>query len=752
MRSRGVRAVRATFLFAGLLLRFAVMRRVLGILLTVALTAPMAWGQQEEMERLASKISEEIRDNLLAVQTKVAYVGMDGGRAYLVGDLTAVRTGQNVVFFRDGSPILSPDSPPRILGRESVEAGRGKVTALHDRTAWVQMDESAKPAVERGDWAVVELDIPKIRVSPFYVDDGSGAAKQDGRSRILRSLVLYHLKRNGLKTSDAPLTPNEVDPSGLPYPATLSQFDTEGVLLIGRILPKPGAPGQIIVGIALFDLGFRDMRFARSYEARTLAAFAPPSKDAAYTALPSGTPPQVRPVSATISAPSGPVDPLRGVLRLFLSTTARAERPAKTPADAVLEELLSVTLPQIALDWNEEVPGKVRVTLPPYLSTDMGGSSVRAREVVDLMTARSEDPSAQALLGTCRWSVLSDTEIGLSLDSPVLDVRERLSDPVFRLINDRYDPVGTGLSPYRLASKGVRTVILEKRPYFFMKDVWSKAPDTLILTVERDPKKRSKGFEEGQADLHEIPDEEYLKFGPASGVRTVQSSAEELVALAFNARRRPMSDVHFRRMVALILDRRTVLEVSLNQRGSPAEGFLPASAREVAQPLVKLPEKSVVAAQVLAKDRGDTGRLVLIFPVEEPHYGLIAEGIRSDLSSLYLTAEPTGLSWRAYSDRLAEGDYDLAVVTLTPGPPYRLWMQQQFASSGKNNRWGYRNSIVDALTSEGGDLGAAQDLLHSELPVIPLCWLTRRFALGPRVAEFTPSIVPGKFFSSIRLK
>lgn len=739
------------------------MLRLICALAMVSMVSGAVRAESEEMERLAMRISEEIRSNLLAVETKVAYVGMEGSRAYLVGDLATVRPGQPVVFYRDGAAILSSDNPPQILGRESLEVGRGKIAALHDRTAWVQIDTGALPrsSVSQGDWAVVQLDIPTLHVIPFFLDDGRGTPVEDGRGRILRSLILYHLKRRGLlKVLDAPMHPTEVDASGLPLPSSLSQFDTSGVLLIGRILPNTAFGDELIVGAALFDLSLRDMRFARSYQVKTLAAFSPivpPTRKTAERSEPAlSAPPQAQTAGAAVEVREA-ADPLKGIARIHVSSSLRMEWPPKTPSDEMILDLVAAPLPELAVEWAEDTPGQVRIVLPVATSVPFG-APLTAQRCVEHLSERSLRPSAKSLIGNGRWTVLSDREILLAVDTPLTDLRDRLNDPEFRLVNDLYEPIAYGVGPYRVVSKGVRTTVLEKLPSARGSGIWSKAPDTLILTLERDPKKRSAGFQEGKVDLHEILDDEYLKYGPASKFRTIQSSPEELVALAFNLRRAPGSEVHFRRMIAMVLDRRTVLELSLNQRGVPAEGILPAGFKEVAPVLVKLPEKSdqsILAAQVLAKQQkellSDSG-LTLIFPVEEPHYGLIAESIRSDLQVLNLAVEPRGLSWRAYADRISTGEYDLAVVALTPYPPFRLWIQRQFSSTGKDNPWGYRNTIVDALVSESGDLGAAQDLIQRDLPVVPLFWLSRRIALGPRIAEGWPSGFPAKFFSSLQLK
>lgn len=730
------------------------MWRLLSIWL-ICFSALSAFGAEpEEMERLASEISEEIRSNLLAVETKVAYVGKDGARAYLTGYLSTVRPGHDVVFYRDGAAIMAADSVPMVLGRESVQVGRGKVSAVHDRTAWVQIDTGARHDVERGDWALVQLEPPALHVIPFFVDEGGGAPKMDGRGRILRSLILYHLKRRGLKVVDAELLPAEVDAAGLPIPSALSQYDTDGVLLIGRLLPRSSASDELVVGIALFDLALREMRLARSYQVRTLAAFAPPgSRERVQPLQMEASPAQIKEaVSSPPPAVKESADPLKNVCRAYLSTTLRMEWPPKTPADLAVAELVSLTLPDVATEWIEDTPGYFRIKLHPGLSANPE-MAVTAKEMVELLSILSRKSSAVALIGASSWKVLSESELSLALDSPLSDIKNRLAAPDFRLLNDRFEPVGNGFGPYRIASKGARTTILEKSPASQSLFGWTGAPDTLTLIVERDPKKRAKGFEEEQVDLYEVLDEEFLKYGPATHARIQQNQPEELVSISFNLSKSPGSDVHFRRMAAMVLDRRTVLDVSLNQRGLPAEGILPPAAKDVAQVLVKLPEKSMPAAQVLAKTRTDTGRIVLIFPVEEPHYGLIAEGIRSDLAALNIQVEPQGLSWRVYTDRLTSAtDYDMALVTLAPSSPYRLWVQRHFSSNGRDNLWNYRNGIVDTLLLESGDLGAALDLIQSDLPVIPLFWLSRRIVLGPRVSEAWPSAFPQKFFSSIRLK
>lgn len=704
----------------------------------------------DQMERLASDIAEEIRSNLLTVEMKVSYVGMNGDRAYLTGDLGTIRPGQGVVFYRDGAAILSVDSSPQVLGRESVEVGRGRVSAVHDRTAWVQVDTPAGAyGVERGDWAFVRLESPVIHAIPFFVDDGAGGPTQDGRSRILRSLLLYNIKRRGMRVNDVPVLPGEVDASGLPTQAALQQFDTTGVLLIGRILPNPRAADELVVGIAVFDLALREMRFARSYQVKTLGGFTPTGArmeipvaasptSAATTQTVRETPPPPREIPR-------PQDPLKGILRMYIPTTMRLEWPPKTPADFAVLELVSVSLPDLADEWVEHTPGEIRIDLPERCG-------ITAAKVAAFMTTRSQEPSSMSLIGTSRWEAKSDTEIWLTLDTPLTDIRERLEDPQFHLISEKFEPLTDKPGPYRFVERGVRTAVLEKTRMAAFAGLWTAAPDTIILTVERDPRKRAKGFDDRQTDIYEILDEEFLKYGPASMLRVLQSSPEDLMAVAFNLRRDPMASHGFRRTVALAVDRRSVLEVSLNQRGVAAEGILPPGAKGVAPVLVKLPERNVDEARTLAQSRGDTGRIGLMFPVEEPHYGITADAIRTQLKSIGLDIELQALSSRAYADRLMSGEYDLAIVSLAPAMPYRLWMQQQFSSFGKNNFWGYYNTIVDALLSEGGDVGASLDLIQSDLPVVPLFWLSRRIALAPRVTEAWPSPLPKKFFSSIRLK
>ncbi len=737
------------------------MRRLWCVGLFLMVSICPAFAASEDMERVAANIAYEIRNNLLSVEASVAYVGMDGSRAYLVGDVNALRPGLPVIFFRNGAPIVSQDSPPQVVGRESLQIGQGRISAIHDRAAWVQVDPGATGKVVKGDYAVVQLDAPTVRATPFFVDEGAGRPMQDGRGRILRSLLLYDLKHMGLAVEDAPLLESEVDATGLPMPSALNQFDTSGVLLIGRVMPKPGSADELIVGIALFDLNLREMRLARSFEVRTLPGFTPPGmaikmwrerESQAPAPAPENPVPAVSappPVSKEEPPMREPVDQLKGVCRMFVPSNIRLEWPPKTPGDEMVAGLLAPTLPDIVIEWIEDTAAVWRLKLPPGLSAPF---SINAREIVSLLSARSREPAAHALIGSCKWTAISENEIGLTLEKPLSDIRDRLAAPEFRLITDRYEPLGSGAGPYRLASQGARTVVLEKTPAARSIAMWANAPDTLALAVERDPNKRAKGFDDGDADVHEILDDEAMRFGPGTNSRVVQGSPEELIAVAFNLRRPPMSIVHFRRMMAMLIDRKTVFEVSLNQRGEPAENFLPPDAKNITSVLVKMPESSKLAAQVLAREFSDSGRLTLMFPLEEPHYGLIAESIRSDASALNISIQPQGLSWRAYVDRLNAGDFDLALVSIPYAPPYRLWAERNFSSTGGKNLWGYRNSIVDTLLGETGDIGAALDLIHSDVPMIPMFWLSRRIVLGPRVSDAWPSAFPQKFISSIRLK
>lgn len=693
--------------------------------------------QYLDVEPLSKKISDELVVHLTQAQVKVAYVGMNGARAYLSGDLGPLEAGQEVRFYRDG-----------------FEVGKGILSGIHDLAAWVQIDTQSVGKIGRDDHAVARLPAPFLRIAPFFVDESrEGLPKLDGRGRILRSLILYNLKRAGLAVGDASLTVHDVDVSGLPTPEVLKRFDTEGVLVIGRVLPDEQSPQHYLtVGIVLFDLAQRDVRFARSYLSKALSAFSPverPVRDAAKAEPPAPPEPVARDIIPAVAPKPRPPEIPEGVLRMYLSTSPRFSWPPLTPADFTVLQLTAPTLPDAAAEWIADTHGWITVRL---IQSEEPVYPLRAQDIVGLLGPRVSLPKVRAAIGRVGWSAISDAELLLKLDRPVPDMRNRMEDPFFSLADTDLTPVAPGFAPYEVVDRGSRKIVLKKNPVTPNLSAWSDAPDRVEFTIEWDPRARAKGFEGGEVDIHEILDEEYMKYGEGSGRRTFKSAPEELVVLAFNLARPALKSVHIRRMMVMAMDRKTAVDMFLSRRGEPAEGFLPTGAEGVPMLLTKLPERSVLAAQLLAQDLTDTTPISLIFPMEDPQYALIAESIRSDLAALNVQVTPRAQSWREYGSDLESGTYDLALVSLTPQRPYRLWMQQQFSSDGMNNLYGYRSPIVDAMLTEDGDIGAAHDVLISDLPAVPLFWLSHRIALGPRVDAAWPSRFPRKFFSSVRLK
>ena len=460
--------------------------------------------------------------------------------------------------------------------------------------------------------------------------------------------------------------------------------------------------------------------------------------------------------SAVTPAAEAPEDthsvPPPGLLRLSLATSptgqdGRLGWPPRTPADGLLARAISVTLPEISVAYRLEGDHTHWFILPAELR-DMPGA-VNANRIAALLNDRRTDTTAKFLLPDFRFSAHSETELVLECGAPFVEVPAILSDPAFRLL----DPAGAdpdmGLGRWRIHSGTLSEIILARRP----PRPWLKAaedrPETIVLSIDTDPRVRQARFELGETDLHELTDADFLKYTGAVAYlnRIVQSRLPALHVLLFNLSAAPMSDAKFRQAVDLALDRRATLEVLLNNRGTVAPEFLPAPigwtgggahSRAYVQ-------KTTAAARERAKDFRRPIRLALLTPEEDPVFSIIAERIQADLRAISVAVQIQRVPWAEYDRRLAGRQFDLALAAFFPTEPAGLWLSRRFAEDGPENYCGYRNSTFDALVSIRAAPQVAQDWLMQERPALPMFWVYRHAVLGKRVRS--ADLKEGPFFS-----
>ncbi|OGH63069.1 MAG: hypothetical protein A3G34_14475 [Candidatus Lindowbacteria bacterium RIFCSPLOWO2_12_FULL_62_27] len=685
-------------------------------------------------DKTAERVVQDVSDSVHAREARVTYIDDDGQRIYFAGlSPTEAETGLAVIFY---GKAQNGDADWAELGAGIIEASQPPLT-------WASVDSLISRRIRKDDLVRLDPLLGGISLGPIWLESPGETPRVHSVCAIFETLLSHLLDRKGIKHVWAPSTGQWPDTSAVLKDAAV--MDARGARMpfaLAGAIRRSGA--DLSVRMALYHVPTGVARFEQEYPLDAIAGWDPDLERLKWQS------------SAVTPAAEAPEDthsvPPPGLLRLSLATSptgqdGRLGWPPRTPADGLLARAISVTLPEISVAYRLEGDHTHWFILPAELR-DMPGA-VNANRIAALLNDRRTDTTAKFLLPDFRFSAHSETELVLECGAPFVEVPAILSDPAFRLL----DPAGAdpdmGLGRWRIHSGTLSEIILARRP----PRPWLKAaedrPETIVLSIDTDPRVRQARFELGETDLHELTDADFLKYTGAVAYlnRIVQSRLPALHVLLFNLSAAPMSDAKFRQAVDLALDRRATLEVLLNNRGTVAPEFLPAPigwtgggahSRAYVQ-------KTTAAARERAKDFRRPIRLALLTPEEDPVFSIIAERIQADLRAISVAVQIQRVPWAEYDRRLAGRQFDLALAAFFPTEPAGLWLSRRFAEDGPENYCGYRNSTFDALVSIRAAPQVAQDWLMQERPALPMFWVYRHAVLGKRVRS--ADLKEGPFFS-----
>ena len=116
--------------------------------------------------------------------------------------------------------------------------------------------------------------------------------------------------------------------------------------------------------------------------------------------------------------------------------------------------------------------------------------------------------------------------------------------------------------------------------------------------------------------------------------------------------------------------------------------------------------------------------------------------------------------WKVYLDSQSNLDYDLSRAGWIADYPHPMTFLEIFTSGNGNNDTGWSNSRFDALIRQAQAAGneelrlrlmqEAEDILMTELPIIPIYWYTNTYLMDTRVQGWNPTLLnnhPYKYVS-----
>lgn len=310
--------------------------------------------------------------------------------------------------------------------------------------------------------------------------------------------------------------------------------------------------------------------------------------------------------------------------------------------------------------------------------------------------------------------------------------------------NGRY-PGGRvlGAGPYRVEEISGQRVVLRANPHWHG---GKPGVPSIVIKNVRDASARLIMLAGGSADLsqnafrYDLIDDVLAR----ERVREVRHPSNILTYMLLNNEDAILKDVRVRRAIALALDREALVRQKLAGRAVLATGLLPPSHWCYAA-IPQIPHDPAAAMKLLDEagypdpdGPGGRPRFSLIYKTSADQFRVaMARVIASQLGKVGIAVDVRPFEFATFFADIKKGIYQIATMQTSditePDLFYTYFHSSRIptpADPNANNRWRYRNALVDQRTEEGrrvseraGRIALYADVqrqLAEDLPVIPL--------------------------------
>ncbi len=248
---------------------------------------------------------------------------------------------------------------------------------------------------------------------------------------------------------------------------------------------------------------------------------------------------------------------------------------------------------------------------------------------------------------------------------------------------------------------------------------------------------------------------EYLQINPYEGVYFYK----------LNIARKPLDNPKVRLALNLAIDREAIVKNILRQNQKPATGYTPPGMGDY-KPLNKITYDPVRARQILAEAGYPDGKgfpaFTIHFNTLESHR-TIAEAIQQMWKeNLNINVTLENQEWKVYLDTQLNKNYDISRSAWIGDYMDPVTFLSTWTTGNGNNNTNWGSPKYDALIEEAARTGDpvkrfqvlhdAEDLLLTELPIIPLYWYTKPFLIQPSVQNWFPLVLDDHNYKFVDLK
>lgn len=296
-------------------------------------------------------------------------------------------------------------------------------------------------------------------------------------------------------------------------------------------------------------------------------------------------------------------------------------------------------------------------------------------------------------------------------------------------------PVGTGAYKFVSYDRGV-SIVLEKNPDYHM---GASDVERLIFQVIPDSDTALQAFFNGEIDmLKPVPSSQVPALLQDPQYKMGYSSAARRYQIAMNMESEKMS-WEVRKAVALSIDREEISRKGTNGLMPPAYGFYPPYCDWAYNADADIGERDVAKARELLEQAGYTADSdgyyleLELLTFTGGSYADCGKVMQSNLKEAGINLKLTVLESAAWNERVANGDFDMAMLNGYQGPDPDA-MYKRIMTGGMANYSHYSNAEVDELILKARSLTKdeergecyrrIQEIEAEELPIIPVVEMT----------------------------
>jgi oligopeptide transport system substrate-binding protein len=222
-----------------------------------------------------------------------------------------------------------------------------------------------------------------------------------------------------------------------------------------------------------------------------------------------------------------------------------------------------------------------------------------------------------------------------------------------------------------------------------------------------------------------------------------------------NVTKPPLNDKRVRRALALAIDRESIVRNVTRGGQTPAYNFTPPSPKFESE--ARIAGDLAEAKRLLAEAGFPEGRgfpqVSILYNTSENHRA-IAEAIQQMWRTrLGVEIGLTNQEWKVYLDSQDNLAFDIARAGWIADYVDPNTFMDMWRTGGGNNDTGWSNATYDALLDESAKVKTDAErfaiyqkleaMLADEVPIIPLYFYTRVFAMNPKL-RFVPNVIDNR--------